>query len=206
MNLGILASHEGTTLQSIMDACADARIPGRVAVVISNNSRSGALTRAQHAGVRTAHLSATTHPHPAALDVAIRDVLIEAEVDVVFLAGYMKRLGPEALAHFEGRVLNTHPALLPRFGGTGMYGDRVHAAVLAAGDSHTGVSLHVVDSDYDTGRVVRQCAVAVLPDDSLATLRARVQAREKEFIVECLGQIARGQVTLFSSAGGRASR
>src|SRR5688572_17691386 len=125
MNVGVLASHEGTTLQSLMDGFSGGRIQGRVAVVVSNNGDSGALRRARRAGVQAVHLSSKTHEDPAALDAAIRGVLAAASVGVVFLAGYMKKLGRLVLRAFEGRILNTHPALLPRFGGPGMYGDRV---------------------------------------------------------------------------------
>lgn len=196
MNVGVLASHEGTTLQSLLDACADGRLPGRVAVVVSNNGGSGALRRARDAGVQAVHLSSKTHEDPAALDAAIRDVLVAAGVDVVFLAGYMKKLGPLVLSAFAGRILNTHPALLPRFGGPGMYGDRVFEAVLAAGETETGVSIHLVDADYDTGAVVSQCRVPVMPGDSLDDLRTRVQAREKELVIETLARVATGEIRL----------
>jgi folate-dependent phosphoribosylglycinamide formyltransferase PurN len=111
MNLGILVSHEGTTLQSIIDACASGRIAGRIVVVISNNSTSGALARARQSGIRGEHMSSTTHDSPEALDMAIRNALLDAGVDLVFLAGYMKQVGPSVLAAFKGRILNTHPAL-----------------------------------------------------------------------------------------------
>lgn len=196
MNLGILASHEGTTLQSIIDACASGRIPARIALVISNNSDSGALRRARNAGIPTTHLSSATHADPEALDAAIRDALAHASVDVVFLAGYMKQVGPLVLAAFRGRMLNTHPALLPKFGGKGMYGDRVFKAVLAAGEPITGVSVHHVDPEYDTGPVVTQCTVAVLPGDTLDTLKTRVQAEEKKLVIDTLAQIAAGRISL----------
>jgi phosphoribosylglycinamide formyltransferase 1 len=202
MNIGVLASHEGTTLQSLLDACADGRIAGHVAVVVSNNGDSGALRRARHAGVQAVHLSGRTHEDPAALDAAIRDVLVAADVDVVFLAGYMKKLGPLVLQAFDGRILNTHPSLLPRFGGPGMYGDRVFEAVLAAGVTESGISIHLVDADYDTGTVVRQCKVPVSPGDSLDDLKTRVRAREKEFVVDTLARIATGEIRLgFPAAG-----
>ena len=204
MNLGVLASHEGTTLQSLLDACSGGRIQGRVAIVVSNNGDSGALRRARQAGVEAVHLSSRTHQDPAALDAAIREVLRAANVDVVFLAGYMKKLGPLVLRAFEGRILNTHPALLPRFGGPGMYGDRVFEAVLASGESESGVSIHLVDADYDSGAIVRQCRVPVFPGDSLDDLKARVQAREKAFVVETLAQIAAGEIRLTPGrCGGR---
>ena len=201
MNVGVLASHEGTTLQSLLDACAQGRIQGRVTVVVSNNSDAGALRRARDAGVPAVHLSGKTHQDPAELDAAIRGVLLAAGVDVVFLAGYMKKLGPLVLEAFAGRVLNTHPSLLPRFGGPGMYGDRVFEAVLASGEPESGVSIHLVDADYDTGAVVCQCRVAVLPGDSLDDLKARVRARERELVVDTFARIATGEIRLAAWAG-----
>jgi phosphoribosylglycinamide formyltransferase 1 len=164
--------------------------------VVSNNGDAGALIRARAAGVSAVHLSSRTHQDPASLDTAIRDVLTAAEVEVVFLAGYMKKLEPAVLRTFEGRILNTHPSLLPKFGGRGMYGDRVFEAVLAAGEAESGVSIHLVDPEYDTGAIVRQCKVPVFPGDSVADLRARVRAREKEFVVETLAGIANGEIRL----------
>ncbi len=196
MTVGVLASHEGTTLQSLLDACADGRVQGRVSVVVSNNSDAGALRRARQAGAQAVHLSSRTHADPTALDAAIRDVLRAADVDLVFLAGYMKKLGPLVLSAFEGRILNTHPSLLPRFGGPGMYGDRVFEAVLAAGEPESGISIHLVDAEYDTGAVVGQCRVPVFPTDSVDDLKARVRAREKDFVVETLARIATGDIRL----------
>jgi len=201
MTLGVLASHEGTTLQSLLDAFASGRIPGRVSVVVSNNGDSGALVKARQAGIQNVHLSSRTHPDPAMLDAAIREVLVAAGVDVVFLAGYMKKLGPVVLGTFRGRILNTHPALLPQFGGRGMYGDRVFEAVLEAGEAESGVSIHLVDHEYDTGSIVRQCRVPVLRNDSVDDLKARVRAREKEFVVETLAAIASGDIRLGRAAG-----
>jgi phosphoribosylglycinamide formyltransferase-1 len=204
MNLGVLASHEGTTLQSVLDAIAIGRVRGQVAVVVSNNSNSGALLRARRAGLPAVHLSSKTHGEPAALDAVIRDTLVTAGVDVVLLAGWMKKVGPLVRSAFAGRILNTHPSLLPRFGGHGMYGDRVFEAVLEAGDTESGVSIHLVDHEYDTGPVVHQCRVHVLPGDSLDDLRARVRAREKELVVETLMAIGEGTLRLAGPVGGRA--
>jgi phosphoribosylglycinamide formyltransferase-1 len=125
MNLGVLASHERTRLQSLLEAFARGRIPGRVSVVVSNNGDSGALVKARQAGVQAVHLSSRTHRDPATLDAAIRDVLVTAAVDVVFLADYMKKLGPFVLGTFQGRILNTHPATLAEIRGLlRQYSDR----------------------------------------------------------------------------------
>lgn len=192
--IAVLASHAGTVLQAIIDACAEGRLAADVCLIISNNSRSGAAQRAERHGVPFRHLSGQTHPDPGALDAAIVEALVERRADIVFLAGYMKKLGPRTLARFQGRILNTHPALLPKFGGRGMYGARVHAAVLAAGDAVTGVSVHRVEGEYDTGPVIAQCQVPVQPGDDVETLSARVQTRERQFVVETLDRIARGEL------------
>jgi phosphoribosylglycinamide formyltransferase-1 len=196
VRLGVLASHRGSVMQAVVDACAAGRLAATPAVVISNNGDAEALVRARRHGIPTAHLSSVTHPDPAALDVAIRDTLVAHGVELVLLLGYMKKLGPATLAQFAGRVLNTHPALLPRFGGQGMYGTRVHEAVLAAGDRETGVTIHLADGEYDHGRVVAQCRVPVEPGDTVESLAERVQARERAFLVETLAGLAAGTVRL----------
>src|SRR5262245_48542148 len=196
LRIGVLASHAGTTLQAIIDACAEGRINGRVVAVISNNSGSGAMRRAAAAGIETVHLSSVTHAGADSPDTAICDALQRARADVVFLAGYMKRLGRRTLAAFPGRILNTHPASLPKFGGHGMYGDLVYEAVLAAGEAESGASVHLVDAEYDTGAVVRQERIRVLPGDTVESLKARVQACEREAVVQTLAAIASGELVL----------
>ena len=196
LKIGVLASHEGTTLQCILDACAAGRIRGRVVVVISNNGNARALSRAKAAGIPAHHLSSVTHPAQGALDAAICEALTAAQADIVFLAGYLKRLGPATLAAFRGRVLNTHPALLPKFGGQGMFGDRVFEAVLEAGESESGVSVHLVDDTYDTGRVIRQVRVPVEAKDCVESLKARVRECEGEVVVQTLAAIAAGELRL----------
>jgi phosphoribosylglycinamide formyltransferase-1 len=179
-----------------LDACAAQQIAARVAIVISNNSDAGALRRARAAGVVAAHLSSKTHPAEGALDAATIDALSAERVEVVMLAGYMKKLGPALLEQYRGRILNTHPALLPKFGGHGMYGMRVHEAVLAAGERESGPSVHLVDAEYDTGRVLAQASVSVEPGDTPEALSARVQERERRLVVAVLGQIALGGLLL----------
>ena len=191
--IAVLASHAGTVLQAIIDGCTGGKLAADVCLIISNNSGSGAALRAERHRIPFLHLSGQTHPEPAALDAALVEALVQQRADIVFLAGYMKKLGPRTLSHFRGRILNTHPALLPKFGGQGMYGARVHAAVLAAGDRVTGVSVHHVEGEYDTGPVLAQCQVPVLPGDDVETLSARVQTRERQFVVETLDRIARGE-------------
>ena len=196
MKLGLLSSHRGSGVQAVIDACAAGRLKITPALVISNNADAEVLARAARHGIPYAVLSGRTHPDPDALDLAIRDALVAHGVELILLTGYLKKLGPRTLARFAGRVLNIHPALLPKYGGQGMYGQHVHAAVLAAGDAETGVSIHLVDAEYDHGRIVAQCRVPVQAGDTVETLAARVLAREHEFIVETLDAIVSGRVKL----------
>ena len=196
LQLGFLASHRGTNLQAILDACKTGRLQARPRVVISNNSDSGALQRARKMDVPAAHLSTYTHPEPGTLDGAILAILQAYGVEVVCLAGYMKRLGPRTLAAYRGRVLNIHPSLLPRFGGQGFYGEVVHRAVLAAGERETGTTVHLVDEEYDHGQVLDQVQVPVEPDDSVETLSARVLQQEHRLYVRTLQRIAAGEIEL----------
>lgn len=186
LRVAVLASHEGTTAQAVIDACVAGSVPGEVVLVVSNNRDAGVLRRAEAASIPWLHLSGRTHPEGDDLDAAICAAFIDVGATVIVLAGYMKRLGPKTLDAFSGRIVNTHPALLPAFGGQGMYGDRVHEAVLAAGTRQTGVSVHLVTANYDEGPVVRQASVPVLPDDDVASLGARVRGAEKRVLVEVL--------------------
>jgi phosphoribosylglycinamide formyltransferase-1 len=195
MRLAVLASHGGSILQAVLEACDAQALRAEVALVISNNSNAGALARAHRAGVPTTHLSAKTHPDPDRLDAAMVDALVEARVDWVLLAGYMKKLGPRVLARFGGRILNTHPALLPKYGGQGFYGRRVHAAVLAAGDTESGATVHLVEADYDSGPVLAQVRVPVRASDQVADLEERVKAAERKLVVETLIELAEQKAT-----------
>ena len=192
--LCVLASHGGSNLQAMIDACKDGRLNARVCAIISNNSDSMALRRARWEGIPDYHLSGKTHPEAGDLDKAILEVLNNHCVNLVILAGYMKKLGPYVLSRYHGRILNIHPALLPRFGGTGMYGNHVHEAVLEAGESVTGVTIHLVDEVYDHGPIIAQCEVPVLDGDTADSLSERVLKREHEFYVETLQRIAQGEI------------
>jgi phosphoribosylglycinamide formyltransferase-1 len=195
LHLGFLASHGGSNMQAIIDACTAGRLDAVPCVVISNNSDAMALQRARAEGIPRYHISAASHPG-AAEDDAILRTLTAHGVDTVILAGYMKKLGPRTLAAFRGGILNIHPALLPKHGGQGMYGTRVHQAVLAAGDRVTGVTIHLVDEQYDHGPILAQCEVPVLAGDTADSLAERVLRQEHRLYVETLQRISRGEIAL----------
>jgi phosphoribosylglycinamide formyltransferase 1 len=195
LHLGFLASHGGSNMQAIVDACKEGRLDAVPRVVISNNSESMALQRAKSEGIPGYHVSGRTHPG-AAEDREILRVLRRHDVDTVVLAGYMKRIGPETLAAYRGRILNIHPALLPKFGGQGMYGKRVHEAVLRAGEKVTGVTVHTIDERYDTGPILNQCQVPVQEGDTADSLAERVLRHEHLLYVETLRKIGEGTIVL----------
>ena len=188
MRLAILSSHEGTTAQAVMDACKDGTLDATVALVVSNNSASGALKRAQQAGLANAHISGKTHA--VGEDEALLAALQQAGTDWVLLLGYMKKLGDKTLAAFNGHILNTHPALLPKFGGKGYFGRKVHEAVLEAGEKETGATIHLVDTEYDTGPLLAQVKVPVRSDDTIERLEARVKAAEQKLLINTLAELA----------------
>lgn len=196
LKIGVLASHGGSNMQAIIDRIAEGRLGARIVLVISNNSASGALERARRAGLPWAHLSSKQHPEPAALDRAIAEALQAAGAELIVLAGYMKKLGPQTLRTFKGRILNIHPALLPRHGGPGMYGIHPHEAVLAAGDAESGPTVHLVTEDYDRGPILRQRRVPVLAGDTPETLQQRVLAEEHQIYAEVIEDIVAGRLSL----------
>ncbi len=196
MNLGFLASHNGTNMQAVINACRSGRLSAVPVVVISNNKDSGALERARNEKIPWFHLSGNTHPDPADLDREIVDVLLQHDVNLVILAGYMKKIGPVTLATFPGRIINIHPGLLPEYGGQGMYGRRVHEAVIASGNKVTGITVHVVDPVYDNGPILAQTTIPVKPGDTADSLAERVLAVEHEFYVDTISRIISGDIKL----------
>ena len=199
LNIGFLASHNGSDMWAVISACKAGVLKAKPAAVISNNSDAGALLKAKIEGIPYYHLSTQTHPVPEALDAAILNALVSNQVSLVILAGYMRKLGTQTLNHFQGRIINIHPALLPLYGGVGMYGIRVHQAVLASEEKETGVTIHLVDKDYDQGAIIAQSRVPVLPDDTAETLSNRVLEREHSFLIETVGKIITGEINLFKT-------
>lgn len=191
IRLAIFSSHAGTTAQAVIDALADGRIDGTAVLLICNNPDAAVLARAEAAAITTAVLNGRTHADPQELDRAMLEAVRVAGASHVMLAGYMKKLGPLTVAAFEGRIFNSHPALLPAYGGRGMYGDHVHAAVLAAGEARSGATVHRVVNDYDAGEILRQVEVEVLPGDDVSSLGERVRTAERELLVAVLAELAR---------------
>ena len=196
MNIAVFASHGGSDLQAIIDGCKNKEIKADVSVVISNNSDSMALQRAEKEKIDRYHLSVKTEGTEELLAKKILDVLGKYNVDMIFLAGYMKLLPISVLEKYDNRIFNIHPALLPKFGGKGMYGIKVHNAVISAGETETGVTIHRVNAEYDSGEIVAQTKVPVLENDTAELLADRVLQREHEFLVEVISDIVNGKIKL----------
>ena len=193
LRLGFLASHTGSSLRAIVGAITEGALEAEAVLVVSNNADAEALAFAREKGLPARHLSATTEGSPEAADRAIAEAMEAAGADLIVMSGYLRKLGPETLGRFEGRVLNIHPALLPRHGGQGMYGRRVHEAVLRDGDTVTGATVHLVDGEYDHGPMLLQAEAPVLPGDTVETLQARVMALEPQLYLQVLASIVQGR-------------
>jgi phosphoribosylglycinamide formyltransferase-1 len=195
-NIAFFASHGGSNMQAIIDRLKLGDLPAKAALVLSNNSKSGAKQRAEAENIPFYHLSSVQYPNPDELDKAICDLLIEKQIDLIVLAGYMKKIGASTISKFGGRILNIHPALLPNFGGEGMYGMNVHNAVIEAKAKVSGPTVHVVDEYYDKGRILGQIEVPVLDEDTPDTLQARVLEKEHILYPEIVAKIVRGEIVL----------
>ncbi len=178
LKVGVLASGGGSNLQSIIDKCHDGSVPAEVVLVVSNNSAAKALERARNHTIDALHISTVSEGSAESADQRIADEMVSRQVDLIALAGYMKKIGPVLLEEFKERIINIHPALLPKFGGKGMYGMHVHEAVIAAGEKESGASVHYVDGKYDHGNIIDQIKVPVYPDDTPDTLQKRVLVQE----------------------------
>ena len=186
MVISFLASHGGSSARALIEAMRAGTLPATPGMVVTNNRDSAIFHWCLDNDIDVRHISSKSHRGTENADEAIATVLQNAGTDLVICSGYMKQIGPCTLDAFAGRMLNIHPALLPRHGGKGMYGDRVHEAVLAAGDQQSGATVHMVTAGIDEGPVVLQEAVPVLPDDTVASLRARVQAVEAELYLRAV--------------------
>ena len=198
IRLGVLASGGGTNLQSIIDNCASGRTDAQVVVVISD-VECGALERARGAGIPAVWIDRRDkglYPTREAFDGAMLAGLREHRAELVCLAGYLRIMRSELVKAYDGRMLNTHPALLPSFGGEGMWGHHVHQAVLDYGCKVSGCTIHLVWPETDGGPIVLQRSVAVEEDDTAETLAARILPHEHELYSEAIQLFAEGRIRI----------
>jgi len=196
LSIAVFGSGAGSNFRAILTAIQQGDIPAaRISLVLSNNSGAGILGIARANALPAIHLSRKQFPDERSFADTILSTLRDHGVNFIALAGYMKQVPPVVVGAYRGRIVNIHPALLPRFGGAGMYGMRVHEAVLGAGETTSGATVHYVDEEYDHGPVVLQQTVPVLPGDTPELLAARVLAAEHELYPAAIRRIALNERT-----------
>ena len=196
LKIAVFASGGGSNAQAIADAIRGGKLNARIGLCVSNKIDAGVLTRMEELEIPTLVLDPRDFPSEDLYTEHLLHELAENEINFIALAGYLRRVPTAVVRRFKNRILNIHPALLPSFGGKGYYGRRVHEAVLECGVKWTGVTVHLVDEEYDTGPIVLQQPVAVEPDDTPETLAARVLEVEHKVYPEAIGLFAEGRVVV----------
>jgi phosphoribosylglycinamide formyltransferase 1 len=196
IRIAVFASHGGSNLQALIDGCRSGMIAGEIVLVLCNNRKAYALERAVNHQIETLVISNSDFDNETDYVEALKQHLSSRGVQLICLAGYMKRIPTDVIRTYHNRILNIHPALLPKFGGKGMYGIHVHEAVLAAGEQETGVTIHLVDEVYDNGRILAQQRLTVRSDDTPESLQLRVLTIEHSLYPETVGKIASGELRL----------
>jgi phosphoribosylglycinamide formyltransferase-1 len=192
LKLAFLASRNGSAFRAAVEAARAGRLAADIVLLVSNSAKAPALDFARERGIACAVIP--TAADPEAADQALAAALAACGADWVVLSGYLRRIGPAVLARFADRILNIHPGPLPAFGGEGMYGRRVHEAVIAAGVPQSEVTIHLVDGEYDHGRVLGRWPVPVDAGDTPQALEQRVTALEPEVMTRTLIEIAEGRL------------
>lgn len=196
MNIAIFASGRGSNFQAILSAIDAGLLPARITVLISNRSDAGALDIARARRIQTSHLSQKMFPSEEALAEAMLNVLSQQRVELLVLAGYLKKIPLQVIRRYRNRIVNIHPALLPSFGGAGMYGHFVHEAVIASGMKVSGATVHLVDEEYDRGPIVMQKTVEINQEDTPDLLAAKVLKIEHEIYPLVLKAFAEGRISI----------
>ncbi len=193
VRIAVFLSGGGSNLQALIDASRAGILSGKIVLVVSNLRKAYGVKRAEQAGIDTFVFKEKNYDTP---EQAAEDLLKKLQgykVDYIALAGYLRLLPMAVVKSYKGRIVNIHPALLPKYWGKGMYGHFVHEAVLAAGEKESGVTIHLVDEIYDHGRILKQVTVPVLPDDTPETLAARVLEQEHKWYARVLDKLIKGE-------------
>lgn len=194
MKISFLASHGGSAARHLINKARTGELGVEIGAVITNNRDSVIYQWCHDNAVAVRHISGVTHPDEEQKDRAIHDALVDASTDIIVLSGYMKKIGPLTLSRYANRILNIHPSLLPKHGGKGFYGDRVHESVLRSGDRESGATVHYINEEYDEGPVIAQMKVSLSPDETLNSLKTKVQAMEGELYLQSIKTLLEKQL------------
>ena len=187
--IAVFSSGEGSTMTKIHEACQRGNLPAEILLIISNKVHSGAIERAKRHAIDSYLFDTGNNEDTIKTESDLVGLLKQSKIDWILLLGYTRKIGPKLLTAFNNRIINTHPSLLPKYGGKGFYGRKIHEAVLASGDILTGVTVHLVNEEYDSGEILSQIDVPVLPNDSATTLEARVKKTEKAHLIKVLNEL-----------------
>ena len=194
--VAVFVSGRGSDLQALIDASKDGRLEARIVLVVSGSPDAYGFIRAAANRINTFVFVRKSYPSLEEADRVLLNKLKEHHIGYVAMAGYLKMMPAAILRAYPQRVVNIHPALLPAYGGQGMYGQRVHEAVLAHGEKESGVTVHLADEVYDHGKILEQVRVPVLPDDTPDTLAARVLDEEHKLYPIALNKLIKGEYKL----------
>ncbi|MCK5830372.1 MAG: phosphoribosylglycinamide formyltransferase [Methylococcales bacterium] len=189
MYISFLASHGGSSVKHIIHAINEGELNARIGGVITNNHNSDIFRWCSENNINIVHISDKTHVTEVEKDLVILNTLKQWNTSVVVLSGYMKKIGSKTLRKYQNKILNIHPSLLPKYGGKGMYGNRVHTAVLNSGDKFSGATVQFINEEYDEGPIIIQRKIPVKSSDTVQSLRARVMAVEGSLYVQALKKI-----------------
>ena len=184
--IAIFASGQGSTMQTVYQTCANNHLNAEVVLLISNQKNSGAARFARSKGIPLYIIETELAENQTAADEALIKELLASNIDWILLLGYTRKIGSKVLSTFKDLIINTHPSLLPKFGGKGFFGRKVHQAVLDSGDLATGATVHLVNEEYDSGKILGQVEVPVKLEDSIESLEKRVKQAEKKYLIEIL--------------------
>ena len=199
LRFAVLASGGGSNLQALLDRIHSGDLPAKLVFAVSNNSQAKALERVSRLGIPAYHVSAKTQGSEEGVAAQLLELMDRHPVDLLVLAGYMKKVPEPVLRRLKNRVINIHPALLPAFGGSGFYGERVHEAVVKSGCATTGVTVHMVNEEYDKGQIVLQRELPVPPGADAKRVGDLVLALEHDSYWRVLKAFAEGDIVPTSS-------
>ena len=194
LKLGFLGSGNGSSARAIIGAIRSGELAAEARLVVSNRREAPPLDWAASQGVATALIQTVADPEAA--DARLAEAMRSHGVELIVMSGYLRRLGPRTLERYAGRILNIHPGPLPEFGGQGMYGARVHQAVIAAGAAQSAIVIHLVDAEYDHGAEIARQIIDIAPGETPDSLEASIKAREPGFFLETMQGIVRRDVRL----------
>jgi len=193
LKIGVLISGGGTNLQALIDNTLNSNINGRIELIISNKDSYG-LERGKEVAIKSLYIDPNKFRNEEEYNQRLIEEFKDKEIDLIVLAGYLKILSKDFIKEFEGKIINIHPSLVPKYSGKGYYGEKIHKEVLKSGDKYTGATLHFVDQGIDTGDIILQEKVKVDKDDTVESLKEKVLKIEHKIIVEGVKLFSQGKI------------